>query len=79
MTHFLLALHWFDFEKLFPEVDRILKKNGTLAIFSYGLCYFDNKESNEILNHFYSVSLGGYWSKIIKIRVRIVHPKDINF
>lgn len=29
------ALHWFDFEKFWPEVDRVLKPNGVFATWGY--------------------------------------------
>lgn len=32
-----VAIHWFDQQKFFQEVNRVLKPNGILAIWSYGL------------------------------------------
>jgi len=32
-----VAIHWFDQTKFFQEVNRVLKPNGILAIWSYGL------------------------------------------
>lgn len=32
-----VAIHWFDQKKFFQEVNRVLKPNGILAIWSYGL------------------------------------------
>lgn len=30
------AAHWFDFDKFYPEVRRVLKPDGVIAIFGYG-------------------------------------------
>lgn len=39
------ALHWFNIESFFKEADRVLKKNGILAVWTYNLL-----EINEILD-----------------------------
>lgn len=31
------AVHWFDLSKFYPEVKRVLKTNGVLAIYGYNL------------------------------------------
>ncbi len=31
------AIHWFDFEKFYAEVKRILKPSGIIAVIGYGL------------------------------------------
>lgn len=31
------AIHWFDFERFYKEVTRVSKRNGILAIWSYGM------------------------------------------
>ena len=33
-----IAAHWFDLPKFFKEVERVLKPNGCLALFSYVIC-----------------------------------------
>src|SRR5262245_39021373 len=35
------AVHWFDLEKFFREVDRVLKPDGVLAVWSYGYFYIE--------------------------------------
>jgi SAM-dependent methyltransferase len=35
------ALHWFDRPRFFAEVDRVLRPNGVLAVWSYGLLTID--------------------------------------
>ncbi|HEX8270165.1 MAG TPA: class I SAM-dependent methyltransferase [Flavobacterium sp.] len=55
------AIHWFDFDKFYKEVKRILKKkDGILAVMGYGL-FSTNADSDEILRKFYNQVLGPYW------------------
>ncbi|KAL0490338.1 SAM-dependent methyltransferase [Acrasis kona] len=56
------ALHWFEFEDFFKETKRILKPNGTLAVWCYNLGEFENKDAQNALVELYSVGLCGYWS-----------------
>jgi len=54
------ALHWFDTEQFSNEVMRVLKTNGILAAWTYGL--FDvNPELNKVIKHLYSNTLESYW------------------
>jgi hypothetical protein len=57
------ALHWFEFDLFFQEVDRVLKKNGVLAVWGYPLNHFKNEKSTKIINKFFSETLRDYWSK----------------
>ena len=67
------ALHWFDVNKFYIEANRILKKNGTLAIWGYNLCYItpnganDNNKaieaSNLISNLYKNDKLSKYWDQ----------------
>ncbi|NJW53253.1 class I SAM-dependent methyltransferase [Salinimicrobium oceani] len=54
------AVHWFDLERFYPEVKRVLKKDAVIALFGYGL-FKSNKETNEIIKHFYDIVIGPYW------------------
>jgi ubiquinone/menaquinone biosynthesis C-methylase UbiE len=54
------AVHWFDFERFYKEVKRILKPEGVFAIMGYGL-FSTNPESDEVLRDFYRNILGPYW------------------
>ena len=33
------AAHWFDHEKSYPEIHRVLRPNGVLAYIGYGIFY----------------------------------------
>ncbi len=54
------ALHWFDVGGFFAGVDRVLKKQGILAVWSYGLHQVD-AEVDAIVHHLYQQILGDYW------------------
>ena len=62
------AAHWFDTTVLFPEMGRILRKNGTLAFWGYkDHVFVDYPRATKILHEYaYSNderSLGSYWSQ----------------
>lgn len=54
------ALHWFDHERFFAEVDRILRHGGALAVWSYGLVSIA-PSIDHVLQTFYHDTLGDYW------------------
>ena len=54
------AIHWFDFDKFYPEIYRILKPNGVFAIIGYGL-FKTNPNSDKILENFYYNIVGPFW------------------
>jgi SAM-dependent methyltransferase len=54
------ALHWFDFEKFYAEVARVLKPHGVLAVWCYTLLESE-PGINAILNEFYHDIVGPYW------------------
>lgn len=56
------AIHWFDFEKFYKEVNRTLSKDGLLAVFGYNL-FKINKEIDFIIDDFYKNIIGPYWDK----------------
>jgi len=54
------AVHWFDKEKFFKEVNRVLKPDGILFVWSYGGCQI-NEEIDKVINHFNFEFLLDYW------------------
>jgi ubiquinone/menaquinone biosynthesis C-methylase UbiE len=44
------AVHWFDQNQFFHEVDRVLKPNGVLAIWGYSFLYIDTHIDELITN-----------------------------
>jgi ubiquinone/menaquinone biosynthesis C-methylase UbiE len=55
------ALHWFDFERFYAEVRRILRPGGVLAAWGYELLTV-SPEIDELVNVFYRKTVGPYWA-----------------
>lgn len=47
-----LAIHWFNQEQFFQEVERVLKPNGVLAIWGYGFLEIEHKIDKIIAEDF---------------------------
>jgi ubiquinone/menaquinone biosynthesis C-methylase UbiE len=54
------AIHWFDLEKFYSEVDRVLKTGGVLAAWCYGNSFVDEKV-DAVMTHLARVTLKDYW------------------
>lgn len=54
------AVHWFDFEKFYENVNKSLKKNGVLALIGYSV-FSTEGTLNDIIQHFYNNIIGSYW------------------
>jgi hypothetical protein len=56
------AIHWFDFERFYQEVNRTGRKSGIVAAWGYGVLQV-NPAIDEVLNRFYHEKIGPYWDK----------------
>lgn len=54
------AVHWFDFHKFYPEVKRVLKTNGIIAVWAYGIPNI-NEDINPIIKDFHDNTIGEFW------------------
>lgn len=54
------AIHWFDFELFYAEVNRVAKPGAILAVIGYGL-FSITEAIDEIVNEFYRNKIGHYW------------------
>jgi SAM-dependent methyltransferase len=54
------ALHWFDLDKFYGEVKRVLKAGGVIAAWSYGLLRI-SPPVDELLDKFYVDVVGPFW------------------
>lgn len=54
------AVHWFDLEAFTVEIQRVLKPNGLLAIWTYGL-FSIQKDIDTLLYELYAHTLDNYW------------------
>jgi len=55
------ALHWFDLVRFYTEARRVLKPDGILAVWCYGINEIEGKAVNEIVQNYYANTLGPYW------------------
>jgi len=55
------ALHWFDFERFYAEARRVLKPNGVLAAWAYGINTVEGDAVNQLVQDFYANVVGPYW------------------
>ncbi len=55
------ALHWFDFARFYAEAKRVLKPNGVLAAWAYGINTVAGDAVNHIVQNFYAHVVGPYW------------------
>jgi SAM-dependent methyltransferase len=54
------AAHWFDHERFHREVRRVLRPQGALAIWTYGLTQID-AAVDAVVGRFYQDVVGEYW------------------
>lgn len=55
------AVHWFDFEKFYPEVLQVLKPGGLLVVLGYGNIQIADPEIQRLVSQLYSEILHDYW------------------
>ncbi|MDD5295758.1 MAG: class I SAM-dependent methyltransferase [Rhodocyclaceae bacterium] len=55
------ALHWFDLERFYREVRRVLKPGGVVAAWSYGVLEVEGDEVNAVVQRFYHDEVGPWW------------------
>ena len=49
-----VAWHWLDPDTVFPEIDRVLKRPGVLAVYCHGHLNIHQKKCNQLLSDFYT-------------------------
>lgn len=54
------AAHWFDHERFYPQVRKVLRPGGALAIWTYGLASIE-PEVDAVITDFYSRVVGEFW------------------
>ncbi len=55
------ALHWFDLDRFYAEVRRVLYPGGVLAVWSYGVHRVGDLAIDRIIMDFYSNIVGPSW------------------
>ena len=64
------AVHWFDFDKFYDEVQRVLKLNGILTVWTYHLPEI-SPPIDQTLLRYYAEVLAGFWPE----RIRYLHER----
>jgi SAM-dependent methyltransferase len=54
------ALHWFELERFYAEVWRVLKPEGVIAASAYNLLHVE-PAIDAVINHYYFDIVGPYW------------------
>ena len=54
------AIHWFDHSAFANEAKRVLRPDGVLAYWGYGLLRI-SKDIDALIDEFYNVTIGSYW------------------
>lgn len=54
------AVHWFDFDKFYTQVKRVLKTNGIIAVWAYGIPTIEKKLDN-MIKDFHDNTVGEFW------------------
>jgi ubiquinone/menaquinone biosynthesis C-methylase UbiE len=55
------ALHWFDFDRFYTEARRVLRPDGVIAVWAYGINQVEDEIVNKRIQNFYSEVVGPYW------------------
>ena len=55
------ALHWFDLERFYAEARRVLKPEGVIAVWAYGINQVEGETVNQLVQDFYANTVGPYW------------------
>ncbi|MEO8665454.1 MAG: class I SAM-dependent methyltransferase [Ignavibacteria bacterium] len=60
------AIHWIDTDLFYKETERILKDNGVIAVWTYGITCDIDPETDNIVNNFSERILEEHWDIHIK-------------
>lgn len=55
------ALHWFDLAAFYAEVTRVLRHDGILAVWTYGVLTVEGAAVDALVQGFYHNTVGPYW------------------
>jgi SAM-dependent methyltransferase len=72
------ALHWFDQTAFFQQAVRVLKDQGVLAVWSYGLLSI-SPAIDSVVNHYYHEIVGPYWPPERKLIEQGYDPLPASF
>ena len=79
------AAHWFDFPKLFAEIQHVLRRGGTMALWGYtDQVLVDNAKATHMISEFSyrpdKDAMGPYWQQpgrsIVQNKLRAIQPPE---
>jgi SAM-dependent methyltransferase len=56
------AIHWFDFDRFYAQVKRVLKPSGAIAVWTYTLNNVSTAVDS-VVRYFYNDVVGAYWPR----------------
>lgn len=70
------AIHWFNFDAFYAEVNRVLKPGGFIAVIGYSL-FKSNAKTDAVITSFYKDIIGPWWDE--ERRYLDEHYKNLAF
>lgn len=61
------ALHWLDRNRFWREVQRVLRPDGLIAVWSYGIASISDSNVSSFVDRFYTQEVGAFWPAERKI------------
>jgi ubiquinone/menaquinone biosynthesis C-methylase UbiE len=55
------AVHWFNFDRFYDEVKRVLTPNGLIAVWAYGINMVEGDAVNKLAQQYYAETVDPYW------------------
>lgn len=55
------SLHWFDLPLFYAECERVLRPQGVLAVWTYGVPRLNDANLDRVLQKYYWETVGKYW------------------
>jgi len=55
------SLHWFDRPRFYEEVRRVLRPEGAIAVWTYGIPRLNDTNLDPLMQSFYWETVGPYW------------------
>jgi ubiquinone/menaquinone biosynthesis C-methylase UbiE len=55
------SLHWFDLPLFYAECERVLRADGVLAVWTYGVPRLNDSNVDRLLQTYYWETVGKYW------------------
>jgi SAM-dependent methyltransferase len=71
------GVHWFDLDRFYPEVERVLKPDGVIAVWTYSWPLTGSALVDEVLDYLKEYTLAKYWPT--EARLYLNRYEDLRF